>query len=47
LRENLKKSTHLEDLEEIGWEDVEWIHLNQDREWWKALANIVMNLQVP
>jgi hypothetical protein len=30
----------------IGWEGVEWIHLAQDRDWWQALINKVMNLQV-
>jgi hypothetical protein len=35
------------DLKEIGWESVEWIHLAQDRDWWWALVNMVMNLQVP
>jgi hypothetical protein len=34
------------DLTEIGWEGVEWIHLAQDRDWWWALVNTVMNLQV-
>jgi hypothetical protein len=34
------------DLREIGWGDVEWIHLAQDRNRWKALMNVVMNLQV-
>jgi hypothetical protein len=35
------------DLREIGWESVDWIHLAQDRDWWQALVNMVMNLQVP
>jgi hypothetical protein len=35
------------DLREIGWEGVEWIHLVQDREQWRALVNMVMNLRVP
>jgi hypothetical protein len=34
------------DLREIGWVDVEWIHLAQDRDHWQALVNAVMNLQV-
>jgi hypothetical protein len=34
-------------LMEIGLEGVDWIHLAQNREWWQALVNIVMNLQVP
>jgi hypothetical protein len=34
------------DLEEIGWGGVEWIHLVQDRDRWRALVNAVMNLRV-
>jgi hypothetical protein len=25
---------------------VEWIHLAEDRDWWQALVNMVMNLWV-
>jgi hypothetical protein len=34
-------------LSEIGFEDVDWIHLAQDRDRWRALVNTVMNLRVP
>jgi hypothetical protein len=34
------------DLREIGWVGVEWIHLAQDRDLWRALVNVVMNLLV-
>jgi hypothetical protein len=34
------------DLREIGWGVVEWIHLAQDRDRWRALVNAVMNLRV-
>jgi hypothetical protein len=34
------------DLREIGWGSVDWIQLAQDRDWWWALVNTVMNLQV-
>jgi hypothetical protein len=34
------------DLEENGWGGVEWIHLAQDRDRWRALVNAVMNLRV-
>jgi hypothetical protein len=35
------------DLKEIGWESVEWIHLAQDRDQWRAVVNTVMKLRVP
>jgi hypothetical protein len=35
------------DLEEIGWEVVDWVDLAQDRDQWRALVNTVMNLRVP
>jgi hypothetical protein len=34
------------DLREIGFGDVDWIHLAQDRDMWQALVNMVMNLWV-
>jgi hypothetical protein len=35
------------DLREIGWDGIDWIDLAQDRDQWRALVNMVMNLQVP
>jgi len=35
------------DLGEIGCEGVEWIHLVQHRDQWRAVVNTVMNLRVP
>jgi hypothetical protein len=35
------------DLKEIGREGVDWIHLSQDRDQWRAVVNTVMNLRVP
>jgi len=35
------------DLVEIEWEDVDWMHLAQDRDQWRAPMNTVMNLRVP
>jgi hypothetical protein len=34
------------DLGEIGWKDVEWVKLAQDRGQWRAVVNAVMNLRV-
>jgi hypothetical protein len=34
------------DLRDIGWGGVEWIHLAQDRDRWRAVVNAVMNLRV-
>jgi hypothetical protein len=35
------------DLREIEFGDVDWIHLAQDRDRWRALVNTVMNCRVP
>jgi hypothetical protein len=35
------------DLVEVGWGDVDWIGLAQDRDKWRALVNSVLNLWVP
>jgi hypothetical protein len=35
------------DLTEIGLECVDWMRLAQDRDQWRALVNMVMNLEVP
>jgi hypothetical protein len=32
------------DLGEVGWGDVDWIGLTQDRNRWRALVNRVLNL---
>jgi hypothetical protein len=34
-------------LGEVGWGDVDWIALAQDRNRWRALVNSVLNLRVP
>jgi hypothetical protein len=34
------------DLREIGWDGMDWIDLAQDSDQWRALMNMVMNLQV-
>jgi hypothetical protein len=35
------------DLREIWWEGVDWIHLAQGRDQWRAVVNTVMNRQLP
>jgi hypothetical protein len=35
------------DLVEVGWGDVHWIGLAQERDRWRALMNSVLNLPVP
>jgi hypothetical protein len=35
------------DLGEVGWGDVDWIGLAQDRNRWIAVVNSVLNLRVP
>jgi hypothetical protein len=32
---------------EIGWDDMDWIDLAQDRDQWRTHENTVMNLRVP
>jgi hypothetical protein len=34
-------------LGEVGWGDVDWIGLAQDRNRWRAVVNSVLNLRVP
>jgi hypothetical protein len=54
----LKGSDHLGDLgingkiilnwiSKIKCDDVDWIHVAQDRVQWQAFVNTVMNIQVP
>jgi hypothetical protein len=35
------------DLREIGWSDMDWIDLAEDRDQWRALVNMIMNLGIP
>jgi hypothetical protein len=34
-------------LGEMGWGDVDWIDLAQDRNRWRVFVNSVLNLRVP
>jgi hypothetical protein len=42
LKDNIKM-----DLQEVGWGGLDWIDLDQSRDRWRALVNVVMNLRVP
>jgi len=35
------------DLQEVEWRGIDWIGLAQDRGWWWALVNAIMNFRVP
>jgi hypothetical protein len=35
------------DLRQVGWGNVDWIGLAEDRNRWRALVNLVLNLRVP
>jgi hypothetical protein len=35
------------DLGDVGWGDVDWIGVPQDRNRWRAVVNSVLNLRVP
>ena len=35
------------DLKEVGWGDMDWINLAQDKERWQVLVKAVLNQPVP
>jgi hypothetical protein len=41
------KNNNRMDLRESGREAVDWIHLAQDKDQWRVLLNMVINLRVP
>jgi hypothetical protein len=46
-RANLMSRNIRRDFCEISREGVDWMHLTQDRDQWRALLNTVTNLRVP
>jgi len=46
LRRKCEENVRL-DLKETMLEGVDWMHLAQDRDQWRALLNAVMNLRTP
>jgi hypothetical protein len=45
MKYNVRMDIIKMDLKEIGWEGMDWIHLVQDRDQWRALLNKVMNIR--
>jgi hypothetical protein len=35
------------DIKEVVWEDVDRMHMAQDRDQWRGLVNTAVNLQLP
>jgi hypothetical protein len=35
------------DVRDIGWGSMDWIDLAKDRDQWRTVVNMLMNLQVP
>ena len=34
-------------FQDLGWEDMDWIDLAEDRDRWRVLMNAVMEIRVP
>jgi hypothetical protein len=35
-------NTKIDHLKETGWEEVDWVHLTQNRDQWQDLANMII-----
>ena len=35
------------DLKDVGWADIDWIYMGENRDRWRSLVNVVMKLRVP
>jgi hypothetical protein len=35
------------DVREVWWKCVDWMHVDQDRDQWRAVVSTVINLRVP
>jgi hypothetical protein len=35
------------DLRKVGWKGVDWMHMAEDKDQWRALVNTVMNFWIP
>jgi hypothetical protein len=35
------------DLQAVGWGDMDWMDLNQDRNGWQGVVKVIINLKVP
>jgi hypothetical protein len=51
VRDHLRRPKHRwEDIKmhplQIGWGGMDWIGMAQDRDKWRALVNVVMNIRV-
>jgi hypothetical protein len=44
---SIRRYTQRWEKTEMDIEDVDWIHLTEDRDQWWALVNMVIDLQVP
>jgi hypothetical protein len=43
----LEDNIGMEDMRETWWVLVNWMHLTEDRDQWKACMNTVMSIRVP